>query len=254
MPQGFTVRVHEKTERKDKTMRLNSVTLIGCGGTGSLLVQPLARLLAFNENTDMCVLHLWDGDSFEKRNEARQISFIDMNKAVAAHSLVEHLVPGKVLDRYALGKESFVEHIHECVHEAEGKPWGLHVIVTAVDNSATRKMCYDAMSDIKDDISVAIVDPGNGEGQANVTTWLRIMGREPLAWPPELYHNLRDPKDRPPGADCLEETESGQTQTIAENMMAAALTTAVVLTTASRRIRGPSNRIYRLIVFGCPRW
>ena len=140
-----------------------------------------------------------------------------------AHPDDEH---GGVLTRLSRGEGARVALVS--LTRGESGDNAIHVIVTAVDNSATRKMVYDAVKELHEregvTPNVIVLDPGNGEGKGNLLTWASIEGQAPFEWPPDLYTNLANPTDRAPGGSCSQEQEEGNTQTIAENMMAAAVT------------------------------
>jgi len=215
-------------------MKVNSVYVIGCGGTGSHLIEPLVRFLSYHENgTEHIVLA--DGDLYEKKNQERQLFDPDvegLNKAlvqkmragpIAPHIqsfqlMVDHDAMQGILDTGALW---FMEH-----YSLEKLPDDyLPLVITAVDNMATRKMVLDVL-DASPFRNWAVINPGNDILDGKVDLHVRWAGKDVTMDPRVKYENLRNPPDEIP-VGC-EVAAVSQPQHILANMTAATLCLAYV--------------------------
>ena len=69
-------------ERKESLMDCKRIAVIGCGGIGSALLDPLCRYINYSDMKDKPTIILIDGDNYEQKNSASQ-SFTEVggNKA-----------------------------------------------------------------------------------------------------------------------------------------------------------------------------
>jgi len=203
-------------------MKIHTAYQIGCGGTGSMLVEQLARLLRYHEQgTDD--LTLVDGDRFEEKNQARQLfpkELIGANKAKAVAARVDVLRPRVIpqfVDRTFLRKELEVARDrYEIDHEYESE-WTL-LLVLCVDNMMTRKHVYEVVDDLGFP-NLFVVDTGNDLDKGRVSVYARVRGETVTPHPIEVYPNLKEPTDRIP-MGCQEVAPSTP-QLITANMMSA---------------------------------
>jgi hypothetical protein len=190
-------------------MKFDQVILIGVGGTGSHLLEPLARLLAFHpEGTRNWILI--DGDTYEEKNQTRQLfrkQFIGLSKAKAAKAALEELGIEKLaaleVSAY-VDKVSFRQLILDGIEKVQEKNL---LIVMAVDNHATRRDIIAAVDDAKLD-NFVVVDPGNGLDKGETCFYVRQKGQTLTnPHPFQKYPDIDKPKDRIPGG-CFKEQES----------------------------------------------
>ena len=110
---------------------INKIIVIGCGGTGSYLIPPLARLLKSSKFVGDLILV--DGDNYEPSNLDRQSFHVDLlgeNKATAQAKKLQKEIEDfecGVIDTYL--SESDVKEI-----VTEGT-----LVINCADNNAIRK-------------------------------------------------------------------------------------------------------------------
>jgi hypothetical protein len=227
-------------------MYVNGTMLIGVGGVGSALLQPLAALLA--NDPDCCdiekrkkpVLTIVDGDTYEEKNllnQCIQVSDVGEKKAIVAGCMVAGMVDVEIWDDYLSGTAELsgwlMNHYaeQEARHKAGVHP-GVVIIIVPVDNDHCRKYVYDALLAVPR-VSVLVIDPSNGAGDdadcVDVVTYLRVWDYEaedciePWMSPLLKYKQLQKPKGRPSHVGCGEKAAS-LPQLRTSNMMAATLT------------------------------
>lgn len=213
-------------------MKITSTLLVGCGGTGSHLASPLARLLSFHPNADHSIT-LCDGDAFEAGNRNRQLMALadpGKNKAVVVR---EQLMAQGLGDITTIADFLNPSILSSWLLEAGDCP----MIVVAVDNDATRKIVCDQLQEAKAYLpSFFMITPGNDAGEGSRPA--EIKGQT-LWWgytentdfginPATVYSNIAKPSDPPPvRGECSAKAPS-QPQLIAANLMAAATTLSVI--------------------------
>lgn len=189
--------------------RISNVILVGLGGTGSALADPLARLLAFHPNAGrMTRLELWDGDSYDDANVARQVGCVPGEKKAQVWG--ERLRP-------------FVQTTIEPGYIKSPDDWKhADILILAVDNWATRRAVLAAPP------RGLVILPGNDEhiGTCNfyhrgslasmVVGGIEIDG---LGTPPDLP-TVEDEIPREGGCQAKAVSEP---QTITANLTAATL-------------------------------
>lgn len=209
---------------------VDACILVGCGGTGSLLVEPLSRLLAYHASSAVAKrepgLVLCDGDRFESKNAARQLGCEPgaFKANVAAQRARLALPAPCVLESCGyLDRGSMTEIL-------QGLEATCPLVVLAVDNHATRRECMLAWeANVSDGL---LVSPGNELTDGSVLAWLRRHERNLTPSPLEVgpdgpsHPELLKPSDRMPGG-CIEQAPSAP-QLISANLMAASLTLAIV--------------------------
>jgi len=166
----------------------------------------------------------YDGDQFEDHNKERQISSSG-SKASVLNSLLElQQLPAICSDRY-ISKVSLTT--------LRDRTDGLLLVIAAVDNDATRKMCIDVLDAAPGDY--LFVTPGNSDAddpdaaiRGNVLWCGRIDGQTIGILPTLLFPNIEKPRDvMPRKGSCLEHAVSSP-QLIPANSLAAAYTLAVI--------------------------
>lgn len=214
-------------------MKIQSVLLVGAGGIGTHIAEPLLRLLAHHPS-GTTTIRIIDGDVYEARNAERQmfpIENVGLPKSTAlANSLVRALGGHGV---YVDAEHGFVNTAVDAaalmLRASRGPSTGVPLVVLAVDNDATRRLFYDAL---REEVRMnhpmtCVLDLGNGLDSSTCVTsfWLE---RKPLLMDPvECYANLKNPADRVPGGGCAERAPSTPQLMVAN--MAAALSGMLVV-------------------------
>ncbi len=207
--------------------------LVGVGGVGSALLQPLAALLADqwraykgSDTPTKPLLTIVDGDVYEEknlRNQCIHATDVGKNKAEVAAKMVDGLCEVEAWAEYLTGPVA----VQSWLQEAEGED--LCLIVMAVDNDHCRKWIYEAVSSTLGR-NVLVVDPSNGAGKdadaVDCVTWLRLWNPdtqqpvEPWLSPMVKYKQLRNPRGRNPNGGCAQKVAS-EPQLRTSNMRAA---------------------------------
>lgn len=191
-------------------IRIHSVHLLGLGGIGSHLAEPLVRLLAHHPNGTRDVTFI-DGDSYEEKNATRQLfdhRLIGNNKALATAEkmpFVEIRSIAAFADENLLLDELMAAESRATRNGVSPEEW-TPLIITAVDNMATRKMVAELLGQMMVN-NFVWMDPGNEYDTAMCYTWVKYRGKVVNASPMELFSNMRNPSDRIPGG-CSYETPS----------------------------------------------
>ena len=132
------------------------VVLIGCGGIGSQLLDPLCRYLAHRPEPRP-LLVLVDGDAFEARNLSRQACTrrdLGTNKAEAL---------ARVARDAGVGCQAIGEHVDEANVGAIVRDGD--IVLLAVDNHRTRALVDRHVASLD---SATLISGGNDETDGNV--------------------------------------------------------------------------------------
>ena len=193
---------------------MKSIIVIGLGGIGSQLVEPLCRYLASN---DVCErIMLVDGDSYSFANADRQTMLsrdVGRNKAAVQAERLQRQFPAMTVS----GFEHYVSdrNVREIVGEKS-------CVLLCVDNHATRKLLSDHGGRLDD---ILLISAGNELTDGNVMVYQRQAGRQKTP-PLDRYHDeIRYPADDNPADLSCEELalRPGGGQVIFTNLTAAAL-------------------------------
>lgn len=221
---AFPETCSEEEEEVSLLHKVDACFLIGLGGVGSNLVEPLSRFIYFN-SPDIPLI-LLDGDTYELSNQARQLfdpSADGLNKAQ---------YHGQKLQSYGLNVTYYPHYLSADYLQNTVKKCQCPLIIAAVDNDATRNLILKHLSQNHTDFFW--VSPANGtveEGNSNhaqVLFWGRVDGQDIGLDPRALYQNLRSPMDFIPRKNSCIEKAASDTQIITANVMASALALAVV--------------------------
>ena len=224
------------------------VVMLGAGGTGAHIAPHLYRLLYALKRPVKFII--CDGDKVEPKNLVRQnFTQADLGENKAR----------VIAERYseAFGLEtsyvpSFIESVERLeelvkpeviytggyVHNGEGGLLvretvpELVILIGAVDNNRSRKLCHEVFLQARD---LIYIDSGNGEYTGQIVCGVRRAGKTFYKSVGMLYPEVNDPEDLfPTEVSCAEASVSAP-QTIVANLMAA---TAVV------------TMIYNILVMG----
>ena len=218
-------------------MRIHDAIVVGTGGTGGYLVEPLARLLAYHPKASGRLLVI-DGDTYEDKNAQRQVfakAQIGQNKATATAArlladLPEALIEVKALPEYLspIGAQGlFAEYRKR--QKPENLPLEVQadpippvlLVVSSVDNHASRKGIIEGLTGTKG-LNFLFLSPGNDLDRGQVLAFGRIGNKATGPHPFDLHPELAKPKDALPGG-CVQQAPSTP-QLIGANMAAAVLT------------------------------
>lgn len=196
--------------------------VIGLGGIGSYLVEPLCRYLNYNAKPRDSVVEvtLVDGDDYEESNRKRQRFDVCENKAqVTASRLRDEF--SNLHIRY---KPQYVtnDNVVSLIRNDD-------VIFLCVDNHATRKLVTERCQDLD---TVTLISGGNDLTDGNVFYYRREDGRDVTRPPTVIDPRIANPDDHVPGSDhrlgCEERAEV-DTQLLFTNLRAASQMTGVFL-------------------------
>jgi hypothetical protein len=208
----------------------DKIFVVGSGGTGGHLIPSLARLVNYHKNfTDSCPeILIIDGDDFEGRNQTRQFlrpSDIGKNKAIAMYEHCKSLGLNNVSYHSSyIDKKMITQMFGEC-----DQP----LVVSCVDNDATRKAMIDSINELFGGSSdYFFISPGNSDGVDEVkgqVLWYGEINEQKYGIDPSLlYGNLSNPDDFIPVAGTCSANTPSRPQLIAANFMAAAATLNVI--------------------------
>lgn len=197
------------------TINNTVIYLIGAGGTGGFTFTNLARLLAGSKTP----ITICDGDIVEPKNLKRQQfgkTDIDSPKAQAlanwAGNTILDCPPITVNNRYITDSDELLAEI--CINTPDGS---IPIIISAVDNVATRKLINQTLEDLPEYIAI---DSGNHDqgGQVVLTTNLEVVESQGFETPKQVklanmlqvYPEIANIDDKNPGLEqsCDEVVES----------------------------------------------
>lgn len=192
-----------------------SIYLIGTGGTGGFAFTNLARLLA---GANVPIL-IFDGDIVEPKNLKRQQfgkADIDSPKAQALADWASYTIldcpPIGVINDYVTDSDELLAGI--CLSTPDD---AVPLIISAVDNVATRKLINQALEDLPEYIAI---DSGNHDqgGQVVLTTNLEVVESQGFETPKQVklanmlqvYPEIANIDDKNPGLEqsCDDVVES----------------------------------------------
>lgn len=165
--------------------KTRKIKVIGAGGIGGHLIEPLARYLSYTD--DNCEITVIDGDQFEERNKERQRFTACENKAENTVKDLKEKFP-KVHFR-AKGEYVTENNIITSIREGD-------VVFMCVDNHATRKLVSDRCEELD---NVTLISGGNDYTDGNVIVYRRENGTDISKPPTKLYPKIAQPEDKNPG-------------------------------------------------------
>tara|TARA_Y100000034_G_C6896119_1_gene413177 strand:+ start:208 stop:918 length:711 start_codon:yes stop_codon:yes gene_type:complete len=202
-------------------MEVKNVKVIGCGGIGLHLLDPLCRYVNFNVDIDGIDIHLIDGDEFEHRNQERQ-KFAEIgNKAEITANRLRDEFRNIMFWEHAdyITEDNVLFHLRE-----------EDCILLCVDNHATRKLIVERCQELDD---VTLISGGNDYTDGNVMAYLRRDGEDLTKPPTVVYPEIAEPEDENPGdvdedreGGCAEEAANNPQLIVANNMAAALMLNA----------------------------
>lgn len=176
------------------------VKMIGAGGIGGYLVEPLARFLSFTE--DQCELTVIDGDKYESRNQERQRFKEEENKAAHTVDMLK-----EEFDRFIhlRAKPEYITPDNVITFIREGD-----IVFLCVDNHATRKLVSDRCKELQ---NVVLISGGNEYTDGNVIFYLRKDGEDITRAPTDIFPEIDDPEDQNPGVASTDDASGCEAET-----------------------------------------
>lgn len=165
--------------------KTRKIKVIGAGGIGGHLIEPLARYLSYTE--DNCEITIIDGDKYEERNKERQRFKECDNKAEQTVAMLKEEFP-KVHFR-AKGEYVTDDNIITTIREDD-------TVFLCVDNHATRKLVSDRCEELD---NVTLISGGNDYTDGNVILYRRRNGQDVGRPPTKMYRSIAEPQDKNPG-------------------------------------------------------
>ena len=210
------------------------IIMLGAGGTGAHIAPHLYRLLYALDRPVKFII--CDGDKVEPKNLVRQnFTQADLgeNKArVVAErysdvfGLETSYIPRFIEDAEQLEELLRPEVFRSYVHGAEPNTgrWvtnsELVILIGAVDNNRSRKLCHEVFLKARD---LIYIDSGNGEYTGQIVCGIRRSGKTIYKPVGMLYPEVNTPEDLfPTEVSCAEASVSAP-QTIVANLMAASI-------------------------------
>jgi len=190
------------------------ILVIGIGGVGSYLIEFITRLLYKSELGKSLYpkIVLMDGDSFEIKNEERQIvTMYNENKATSTAEKYYELYKANI---DGIPEYLTEENIKNFIKEED-------VIFICTDNYKSRKMISDfSCENLKNFI---IINGGNFYYDGAVQIHKRVNGKD-IKPPITKYHKeIREANDKLPNEMSCEELMNSEPQLHPVNVMVATL-------------------------------
>lgn len=209
--------------------KFTDLTIVGAGGTGSILAPLAARYLTYRQSTPLTTFII-DGDDFDASNATRQpcnehgSTHLNKAKALAASMSSQGL-----------------DHVHPVAdflttRNADTYICPDSVIILAVDNHATRNFSLRTFADLMDDTTgdMLWISPGNSTGLdageiRGTVLWFGRLNGETVGMNPILaVPNIAQPSDMPPVMGSCSAHAPSEPQLLAANTMSAAWTLATL--------------------------
>jgi len=176
--------------------KTKKIKVVGAGGIGSHLLEPLARYLSYTE--DHVEITVIDGDQFEERNKERQRCTDFENKAKNTVSAISAHFP----KLHFRTKSEYVtdDNVISLIREGD-------IIFLCVDNHATRKLVSDRCEELE---NVVLISGGNDYTDGNVIIYSRKDGKDvgrPLT---KIHPAIAQPDDKNPGTLTDQERQGCQ--------------------------------------------
>jgi len=200
-----------------KLGQIKKVVVIGCGGTGSYLIDVLSRFL---ENSPDFTGQFWlvDGDKYSADNASRQNFHYKLegyNKAEAQAAIISQRFP-QINERLTyIGEYVGDKNVNSILEEGT-------VVFNCVDNHVARRLVETRISQLKDAVHICA---GNEKVDGQVQYRVRKSGRDMT---PTIFNRFPEIQEKMDGdrsqmsCEQLSKLPSGG-QIIATNFMAAAL-------------------------------
>ncbi len=192
---------------------MSRVVIIGLGGIGSNLVEPLCRFASFSQKEHVPKrIILIDGKAYKERNRERQKFSALANKAETTKEWLGSLFSDLVVE----AKPCFVDENNILALIREGD-----MIFLGCDNHSTRKLVSEHISSLD---NAMLISGGNELYDGNIQIYERKSGKD--VTPPLTFQHpeIEKPVDRNPAElSCEELSKAGEPQLLPVNLTVATL-------------------------------
>lgn len=179
---------------------MKKIKIIGVGGIGGYLIEPLSRYLNHTQNE--VEVTVYDGDTYEEKNKNRQRFSLYENKAQHTVKILKDEFP-RIHFRF---KSEYLtdKNVISAIREND-------VVFLCVDNHATRKLVSDRCEELD---NVTLISGGNDYTDGNVIVYIRKDANDVTKSPTQLHSKIANPTDENPGlkkqerSGCEEESVS----------------------------------------------
>ena|SRR3989344_922221 len=183
------------------------IKVIGLGGIGNWLIDPLTKFLNFSYNkANGPEVWLIDGDDYDATNQDRQTFTRFDNKAVVTKERISNLCPLLKI----IAKQEYVnkKNVFELIREND-------IVFVCVDNHASRHLISQRCEELD---NVVVISGGNHITDGLVQIFVRKNGENitlPLA--NEFHPEISESESSIPGQAGCEEVRSTQPQLLFTN-------------------------------------
>jgi molybdopterin/thiamine biosynthesis adenylyltransferase len=161
--------------------------VIGLGGIGTYLIDPLCRYLSYTYPNDEIEVTLIDGDAYEERNRNRQQFSGCENKALGTVNRLRDEFP-KI--HFRSNKEYITKsNVIASIREDD-------TVLLCVDNHATRKIVSDRCESLK---NAVLISGGNDFTDGDVLKFIRQDGKSIGRTLVAQDRRIANPGDKNPG-------------------------------------------------------
>ena len=188
---------------------MDALVMIGLGGIGGALTDPLCRYLEHSGQIKQ--VKLIDGDRYEARNSERQQAVVGQNKAEAWAKRLS----GSFRNLTVSAVGSFITPDNIRLHLTDNS-----IIMLGVDNHATRLLVQEHCSKLR---NVVLISGGNDYYDGNVQVFAKKNGRVLLQPISRFHPEIEFPADRRPDELGCDEELPASPQLLFTNFMAASL-------------------------------
>lgn len=188
-----------------------SIKIIGLGGIGSYLCDPLFRYL--NSKDDYRIFAtLIDGDTYEPKNYDRQ-NFLnsDVPKSVQKKNELQQTFPKIYFD--SINEYINNRNVPELLEEKD-------FIFLCVDNHKSRKIVSDYVETLDNSI---LISGGNDYIDGNVQIFIKENGQKKLPSLIDYHPEISNANDKSPEEMSCEELQNSDPQLIFSNLFASTI-------------------------------
>lgn len=185
------------------------IKVIGCGGIGSWLVDPLCTMISYSSASAVEV-GLIDGDHYEERNRERQ-NFVEIGpKATITAMRLQEKFPRLTIQDHPI----YLTKANIALLIKDGD-----IVCGCVDNHRTRKLINDRAEELN---NIVHLSGGNELTDGNVLIHIKKNGKDITLPVANKYHpELQNPTDKNPGDEDLSRKKGCDVMVVSEPQLVA---------------------------------